>query len=93
MLSASLGLFFLAKSSTSKFTKALWRAKKPSGQAALLALAGYAFIRVFVDGFRADDVSLVLGLRATQLLFLALGIGALWVWAERRAKTQGGASL
>lgn len=72
---------------------ALWRAKKPSGQAALLALAGYAFIRVFVDGFRADDVSLVLGLRATQLLFLALGIGALWVWAERRAKTQGGASL
>lgn len=63
---------------------ALWRVQTPSGQTVLAALAGYAFARVFVDGFRADDTPLLLGMRVSQLVFLALGVGAFYFYARAK---------
>lgn len=67
---------------------ALFRAssrKLPAGAAALAAVAGYALIRVFVDGFRGDDAATVLGLRVTQIAAATIAATAMWLLGELAA--------
>ncbi|MBI5305788.1 MAG: prolipoprotein diacylglyceryl transferase [Chloroflexi bacterium] len=49
------------------------------GTRALIALAWYSAMRVFVDGFRADAAFLPGGYRASQVIALLVLLGALWL--------------
>lgn len=53
----------------------------PGGALALLTLALYACLRVFVDGFRADAPAL-LGMRITQLAGVIIAVTSLWMLGE-----------
>lgn len=63
----------------------------PGGALALLTLALYACLRVFVDGFRADAPTL-LGMRITQLAGLVIAVTSLWMVGELLQTSAGSTS-
>ncbi len=63
---------------------ALRRRALPHGALALGVVLAYGLLRVVVDGFRADEAALVVGLRVSQLVAAVCAAAAAWGLGEGR---------
>jgi len=67
---------------------ALRKRTLPDGALALGIVLAYGLLRLVVDGLRADEATLLAGLRVTQLGWTSVAAGAAWALGERTNAAQ-----